>query len=99
MENLWAPWRMAFIKPKTPPAPGCIFCTQPAAQRDEEYYILHRGEYCFMMLNLYPYNNGHLMVSPYEHVGSISSLNATVLADLMAQVTACIKGFTPGAQS
>ncbi|BCL81780.1 HIT family hydrolase [Ktedonobacteria bacterium brp13] len=85
MENLWAPWRMAFIEPKTPPQPGCIFCTQPAAHEDTQYHILHRGQYCFMMLNLYPYNNGHLMVAPYEHVGALDELSAETLADMMAQ--------------
>ena len=86
MENLWAPWRMAFITPQTPRSNECIFCTQPAANRDEEYYILYRGEQCFMMLNLYPYNNGHLMVAPYEHLGSISQLDSATVAELMAQV-------------
>jgi ATP adenylyltransferase len=86
MENLWAPWRMAFITPQTPQSNACIFCAQPAAHRDEEYHILYRGERCFMMLNLYPYNNGHLMVAPYEHTGSISLLDAETLAELMSQV-------------
>jgi len=76
---------MAFITPQTPPSNECIFCTQPAANRDEEHHILYRGERCFMMLNLYPYNNGHLMIAPYEHVGSISLLDADTLAELMAQ--------------
>ncbi|HEU5382363.1 MAG TPA: HIT domain-containing protein [Ktedonobacteraceae bacterium] len=76
---------MAFITPRTPQSEDCIFCTQPAAQRDEEYYILYRGERCYMMLNLYPYNNGHLMIAPYQHVGSISQLDAETLAELMAQ--------------
>lgn len=85
MENLWAPWRMAFIAPKTPPAPGCIFCTQPADCRDEEHHILYRGKSCFMMLNLYPYNNGHLMIAPFEHVGSIELLDTATLTELMEQ--------------
>ncbi len=85
MDNLWAPWRMAFIEPKTPPAPGCIFCTQPATGRDAEYHILHRGEHCFMMLNLYPYNNGHLMIAPFAHLGTLEALDAATLAELMAQ--------------
>src|SRR6266852_6192706 len=84
MENLWAPWRMAFITPKTPVPNECIFCTQPQANHDEEYHILYRGERCFMMLNLYPYNNGHLMIAPYQHVGSISLLAPETLAELMA---------------
>lgn len=91
MENLWAPWRMVFIAPKTPPPPGCIFCTQPAAQRDVEYHILYRGEHCFMMLNLYPYSNGHLMVAPYEHIASIEGLDAATLAELMEQAQLALR--------
>ncbi|MBA2391622.1 MAG: HIT domain-containing protein [Ktedonobacteraceae bacterium] len=91
MENLWAPWRMAFITPKTPPPPGCIFCTQPAANSDEEYHILYRGERCFMMLNKYPYNNGHLMIAPFKHAGSISLFDADTLAELMAQAQLALK--------
>jgi ATP adenylyltransferase len=91
MENLWAPWRMAFIAPKTPPPPGCIFCTQPAAQRDDEYHILYRGELCFMMLNLYPYNSGHLMIAPFQHGGHLEELEAPTLAELMAQAQLAIK--------
>jgi ATP adenylyltransferase len=82
---------MAFITPKTPPPPGCIFCTQPAEQRDEEHHILYRGEHCFMMLNLYPYNNGHLMIAPYRHVGALESLEAATLAELMAQAQLALK--------
>jgi len=85
MENLWAPWRMEFIAPKAPPKPGCIFCTQPADDHDEEHYILYRGDYCFMMLNLYPYSNGHLMIAPFEHVSTLELLDAAILAELMEQ--------------
>jgi len=91
MENLWAPWRMAFITPKIPPPPGCIFCTQPTANHDAEYHILYRGELCFMMLNKYPYNNGHLMIAPFKHVGSISLLDAEMLAELMGQAQLALK--------
>ena len=91
MENLWAPWRMAFIEPKTPPKPDCIFCTQPAEHRDPEHHILYRSECCFMMLNLYPYNNGHLMIAPYEHVGTLEQLDAATLAELMAQAQLALR--------
>ncbi|MBV9228039.1 MAG: HIT domain-containing protein [Chloroflexi bacterium] len=91
MKNLWAPWRMAFITPKTPPPPGCIFCTQPAEHRDAENHILYRGEHCFMMLNLYPYSNGHLMIAPYQHVGTLEQLDPATLADLMAQAQLALK--------
>ncbi|MBV9691650.1 MAG: HIT domain-containing protein [Ktedonobacteraceae bacterium] len=91
MEQLWAPWRMAYITPENPPPPGCIFCTQPAAQRDEEYHILYRGVYCYMMLNRYPYNSGHLMIAPYRHIDSIEKLDAATLADLMAQAQLALR--------
>jgi ATP adenylyltransferase len=91
MENLWAPWRMAFIEPKTSPKLGCIFCSQPAEHRDKERYILYRGERCFMMLNLYPYNNGHVMIAPYEHVGSLEGIDAATLAELMAQAQLALR--------
>jgi ATP adenylyltransferase len=91
MKNLWAPWRMAFINPETPPPPGCIFCVQPAAHRDDVYYIPYRGEHCFMMLNRYPYNSGHLMIAPYQHVGSIEQLDAATLDELMAQAQLALR--------
>jgi ATP adenylyltransferase len=96
METLWAPWRMQYIAPKTPPQSTeqeheCIFCTQPAAHRDAEYHILYRGERCYMMLNLYPYNNGHLMIVPYQHVGSIEKLDSATLTELMEQAQLALR--------
>lgn len=92
MEHLWAPWRMAYIH-----AGGetdeCIFCTQPAAERDEDYYILHRSERCFVMLNIYPYNNGHLMIAPYQHVPSIEELDVETLTDVMQTAQLCLRAF------
>jgi ATP adenylyltransferase len=64
------------------PEPGCIFCS--ALERAEaEPLVLHIGATCFVILNLYPYNNGHLMVVPKRHVGSLSSANAEELTELM----------------
>ncbi|HEX4203831.1 MAG TPA: HIT domain-containing protein [Ktedonobacteraceae bacterium] len=91
MDNLWAPWRMTFIEPKTPPRPGCIFCTQPAEHRDDEHHIIYRGEHCFMMLNLYPYNNGHLMVAPYQHCGALEEIDAETLTEMMEQAQLALK--------
>jgi ATP adenylyltransferase len=80
-ERLWAPWRLEYIK--APKAGECIFCTKPAEGDDEAAYIIWRGERCFVMLNAYPYNNGHVMVSPYEHVPSIERLDEQVMLELM----------------
>ncbi len=82
---------MAYIVPKTPGSQECIFCALPAAHRDEEYYILYRGEHCFMMLNLYPYNPGHLMIAPYQHLNSIEKLDSATLAELMSQAQLALR--------
>ena len=79
--RLWAPWRLEYIK--RPGPDECIFCTKPAAGDDAASYILTRGRRCYAMLNAYPYNNGHLMVAPYEHVGSIEALAEDTLLELM----------------
>ena len=81
-QRLWAPWRLDYIRGEKPG--GCIFCDKPAAGDDAENYVVHRGERCFVILNAFPYNNGHLMVTPYDHVGSVEQLEADVLAELMA---------------
>ncbi len=80
-ERLWAPWRLEYIKGPKPDE--CIFCTKPAAGDDRSALIVRRGEHCFAMLNAFPYNNGHLMVSPYRHVPSIEELDEPALLELM----------------
>src|SRR5207248_1992209 len=63
---------------------GCIFCLKPREDRDEANYILYRGAHCFLMLNAYPYNNGHLMVIPYAHLSDLAELPAPVATEMMA---------------
>jgi ATP adenylyltransferase len=72
VERLWAPWRLEYVAGGAD-KPGCIFCTKPG-QPDDEALIVHRGEHCFVVLNLYPYANGHLMVAPYRHVATPGDL-------------------------
>lgn len=72
MNHLFATWRMDYIK--APKHEGCIFCDFPKENRDPERYILHRGKTCFVILNLYPYNPGHLMVVPFRHTNLYESL-------------------------
>jgi len=62
---------------------GCIFCEKPKEQRDRENLIVARFERCFVILNAFPYNNGHLMVVPYRHVPSLLNLTDEELAELM----------------
>lgn len=64
---------------------GCVFCRMAAQgeQNDPANYVLHRGRRVFAVLNLYPYNNGHLMVLPYEHIANLDDLEPETQADLM----------------
>jgi ATP adenylyltransferase len=73
MNHLWAPWRMPFIEGSEPPT-GCLFCTKLQEDADERNFIVHRGSLCFVMMNLYPYNNGHLMIVPYQHAGYLTDI-------------------------
>jgi ATP adenylyltransferase len=61
----------------------CIFCAKPAAEDDEANLIVHRGKRCFVILNLFPYTNGHLMVAPFEHIGLLQDLDAPTVAEMM----------------
>ncbi|NYT02803.1 MAG: HIT domain-containing protein [Methanosarcinales archaeon] len=69
MDTLWAPWRIDYILSEK--GEGCIFCDKPGQDRDDENLILYRGEAHFMIMNAYPYNNGHMMVVPYRHTSSL----------------------------
>jgi ATP adenylyltransferase len=73
-ECLYAPWRMEYIAGTGKPGGGCIFCDKPAEDRDRENGIIYRGVHTFVILNAYPYNNGHLMVVPYQHTNELGAL-------------------------
>src|ERR1700716_1815047 len=80
-ERIWAPWRMPYIK--GPKSGECVFCAEPKRGDDHAAGIVHRAERCYVMLNKFPYTNGHLMVSPYEHVPTIEKLDEPTLLELM----------------
>jgi ATP adenylyltransferase len=83
--RIWAPWRLAYVKDASKNnVDECIFCTKPAEEDDERNLIVHRGERCFVILNLFPYTNGHLMVAPYEHNGELQDLDPETVAEMMA---------------
>lgn len=77
---------MTYLKgPKAPEPAGCIFCDKISAgvEHDRENLVLWRGERAFVMLNLYPYSNGHLMVAPYEHTRALESLDPETMKEMM----------------
>ena len=83
--RIWAPWRLAYVTDASKDIEEeCIFCAKPAEDDDEANLIVHRGERCFVILNLYPYTNGHLMIAPYEHIGALQALPAETVAEMMA---------------
>jgi ATP adenylyltransferase len=82
MERLWSPWRYRYVA-TTSPSNACIFCTKPAANDDESTLIVLRAQRNFVILNLYPYTSGHLMIAPYEHVASLSEAHPDTLAEMM----------------
>jgi len=82
MDYLWSPWRYQYVS-KATQAPGCIFCVKSAEDRDQENHIVHRGAHNFIILNLYPYSTGHLMVAPYEHVATLEAAPAEALQEMI----------------
>lgn len=73
MRQIWAPWRIEYILMRK--RKGCIFCKfSDEKEKDEENFVLFRGRKNFVVLNNYPYNNGHLMVAPYRHVKNLEDL-------------------------
>lgn len=89
MQALWAPWRMQFIGGEKPD--GCIFCTFPAQTEDRQNLILGRSKKSFVILNKFPYNNGHLMVIPRRHTADYAALEKDELFDLHELLQLAVK--------
>ena len=81
MDRLWAPWRFSYVTANPAPATDCIFCDAHAG-RDIDL-VLFRGTSSYVILNLYPYNNGHLMVVPNRHLSALEALDGGEQAELM----------------
>ncbi len=94
---IWAPWREAFILGKK--EKGCIFCSRLKRKKDRRDLILRRGERNFIIMNLYPYTSGHLMVVPYRHVAVLSALTPDETLEMLQlaakAVGALKKAFRP----
>lgn len=82
MDHLYTPWRMSYIRGEKKPIEGCIFCNA-IQQPEDEALVVARSQHVYVILNRYPYNNGHVMVVPYEHVASQEALSPDALTDLM----------------
>jgi len=89
MKVIWAPWRMKYILSEK--SEECLFCEKANQKKDKENYILLRGKRAFIILNTFPYNNGHLMVVPYRHLANLEELSQQELSELTSLV---MKGVT-----
>lgn len=87
MDELYTPWRLPFIKAPRRDEDACIFCALPTSQ--EETYILHRGEHAFVVMNLFPYTRGHLMVIPFRHLPRLDALRTPEIAEMSRLLDRC----------
>ena len=94
LDLLWAPWRMKYVKyaAVVRPVGECIFCkARDEIGKEKENLVLYRGRSALVMLNLFPYNTGHLMVVPFKHVPSLEQLSNEELTELFVMVKRCLK--------
>ena len=82
MDYLWTPWRYAYVS-TAEKATGCVFCDVVKANDDAKTLIVHRGKYCFVILNAYPYTPGHVMVVPYAHLDELQKLPVEAAHEMM----------------
>jgi ATP adenylyltransferase len=85
LKRIWAGWRMGYIMGEK--VQHCVFCEELQAADDAANYVLHRGEKVALMLNLYPYINGHMLIVPYQHAADLIELDDETLSEMMRMTT------------
>lgn len=101
-EQLWAPWRLGYVKGDRPVAErpvalppgadaGCFMCRSAADTSDRENLVVYRGRHALAILNRYPYNNGHVLVAPREHLARLDQLPAETHAEISAMITEIVR--------
>ncbi len=86
MKNLWTPWRMAHVLGQEPPLSGCLFEPPGASTANRDQLLLYRDSDNLVLLNRFPYSNGHLLVAPVRHVACLTELNEEETASLLLMV-------------
>ena len=87
MKQLWAPWRIDYILGPKPDS--CVFCLPAQTEQDEERLVLCRGRHAFIIMNKFPYSNGHLMVCPYRHLMALADLTTDETHEIMDFLQSC----------
>jgi len=80
IKRIWAPWRIEYIL--APKSKRCLFCSIIKENKDEKNFVLERGRFNFVILNKYPYNNGHIMVVPYKHTNELEKLDDKTVIEM-----------------
>ncbi|MHB1319304.1 MAG: HIT family protein, partial [Anaerolineae bacterium] len=88
MKQLWSPWRINYIRGERPP--DCVLCNAPRA-KDSETLVLFRGQYSYVMMNRYPYTNGHLMVIPYAHLAALTDVPSNAQIEMLQEINMSIE--------
>lgn len=83
MEKLWAPWRVKYITKVIRGTKGCVFCAIFKERKDKKNFIIVRTKHAYSVLNIYPYNNGHVLIVPNHHIDDLSKLKREERNDLM----------------
>jgi ATP adenylyltransferase len=82
MEYLWSPWRFDYVSIAAKDT-GCIFCTALQKADEPDSLVVYRGQHNFIILNRFPYNNGHLMIAPYEHIANLEEAARPAAEEMM----------------
>jgi ATP adenylyltransferase len=93
MNHLYTPWRLNYLQGTQAKLDGCFFCVFSAQNQDAENLIVYRGETCFIILNRFPYNNGHALIVPYTHTSDLPNLPANTLNEMMQLSQRLIRAF------
>ncbi|MCZ2080094.1 MAG: HIT domain-containing protein [Bryobacteraceae bacterium] len=82
MDRLWSPWRFNYVS-KAETSRGCLFCDKPAEQDDRKNLIVYRASRTFVILNLFPYTAGHLMIAPYAHIATLQDASDEIATEMI----------------
>lgn len=97
MDRLWSPWRLQYVTKGDTGEAGCVFCDVPDPLSSESL-VVFTGNTCYVVLNLYPYNNGHLMVVPHRHVASLAALTGAEMDEIGRLTQRCETALTESYQ-
>jgi ATP adenylyltransferase len=89
MEHIWTPWRYKYVVSTAEKPQGCVFCVLPSQENDEANLIVHRGESSFVILNLFPYSTGHVLIVPYAHEHELTALDDSITNEMMTLSKRC----------